>query len=164
MNTTDILKYGHRDVLKTLDKLPMSAWSTGGVCGAWSVKDIVGHLAAYELMLQEVLAPFVGQETAMTLLSQMGKLGPNGFNNAQAELRKDHTPEQLLEEYKTTYTHVSEQLVAAVPADIWPKVGTIPWYGANYALDDFIVYTFYGHKREHCAQINIFKDQYTKQA
>jgi len=28
----------------------------------------------------------------------------------------------------------------------------------DYALDDFIVYTNYGHKREHSAQIAAFRD------
>ena len=36
--------------------------------------------------------------------------------------------------------------------------GTLPWYGAEYSLDDFIVYTYYGHKREHAAQIAAFRD------
>jgi hypothetical protein len=29
----------------------------------------------------------------------------------------------------------------------------------EYALDDFIVYQYYGHKREHCAQIAVFRDK-----
>ena len=47
---------------------------------------------------------------------------------------------------------------ARIPPDTWRQNGTLPWYGAEYSLDDFIVYTFYGHKREHTAQINVFKD------
>jgi proline iminopeptidase len=29
----------------------------------------------------------------------------------------------------------------------------------EYALDDFIVYNYYGHKREHSAQIAVFRDR-----
>jgi len=29
----------------------------------------------------------------------------------------------------------------------------------NYALDDVIVYMYYGHKREHNAQIAAFRDR-----
>ena len=36
--------------------------------------------------------------------------------------------------------------------------GTLPWYGPEYDLEDFIAYTFYGHKREHMAQVNVFLD------
>jgi hypothetical protein len=32
-------------------------------------------------------------------------------------------------------------------------VGSIPWYGPEYALDDLLVYTMYGHKREHAPQL-----------
>ena len=28
----------------------------------------------------------------------------------------------------------------------------------DYSLDDFLVYSYYGHKGEHGAQINVFKD------
>lgn len=50
-------------------------------------------------------------------------------------------------------------LVAQIPAETARLTGTLPWYGAEYALDDFVVYTFYGHKREHSAQIAVFRDR-----
>lgn len=31
-------------------------------------------------------------------------------------------------------------------------------YAAEYALDVFIVYSFDGHKRDHCAQMAVFRD------
>ena len=34
------------------------------------------------------------------------------------------------------------------------EVGTIPWYGPQYSLDDMLVYTMYGHKREHGPQLD----------
>jgi len=44
-------------------------------------------------------------------------------------------------------------------ADAMRQAGTLPWYGLEYALDDFLVYAFYGHKREHSAQIAAFRDR-----
>lgn len=159
MNPADVLKYGHFTVLKTLEGVPTSEWLTGGVCGYWSVKDIVAHLASYEHWLEEVLAPFAGQKIDMPCMTQMGQLGIEGFNNAQVEARKTHTADAVLAEYNAIYSHLAEKVIPAVPAEVWSKVGTIPWYGAEYALDDFIVYGFYGHKREHSAQIDVFKDR-----
>jgi hypothetical protein len=49
-------------------------------------------------------------------------------------------------------------LAARISADVYRQNGTLPWYGSEYDLDDFIVYTFYGHKREHSAQIAAFRD------
>ncbi|MFO7664109.1 MAG: hypothetical protein R6X18_16150 [Chloroflexota bacterium] len=34
--------------------------------------------------------------------------------------------------------------------------GFFPHCGAEYDLEDFIAYSFYSHKREHCAQIAVF--------
>ncbi len=158
MNPTDILKYGHSTVTRTLEGLPDSEWEKGGVCGVWSVKNIIAHLASYEHWLEEVLAPFAGLTIDMPVMNQLGQIGPHAFNDAQVDARKGQSVAQTRAEYMDTYTRVFEQIVPRVPADIWSKMGTLPWYGADYSLDDFIVYTFYGHKREHMAQINVFKD------
>jgi hypothetical protein len=50
-------------------------------------------------------------------------------------------------------------ILPKIPADILHRPGVLPWYGKEYDLEDFIVYTFYGHKREHCAQIAAYRDQ-----
>jgi hypothetical protein len=38
------------------------------------------------------------------------------------------------------------------------EIGLLPWYSAEYDLEDYITYAFYGHKREHCAQIAVYRD------
>jgi hypothetical protein len=50
-------------------------------------------------------------------------------------------------------------LINRIPAERCRQVGTLPWYGAEYALDDMLVYMYYGHKREHAAQIAAFRDR-----
>ena len=52
------------------------------------------------------------------------------------------------------------ELAAKIPAEKFRENGTIAWYGPDYCLDDFIVYTNYAHKREHAAQIDVFGDRY----
>ena len=44
-------------------------------------------------------------------------------------------------------------LAARHPVRPLAEVGTIPWYGPEYALDDLAVYSMYGHKREHGPQL-----------
>ena len=155
MNAADILKYGHRTVLQTIDGLPESEWETAGVCGVWSVKNIIAHLASYEHVLADVLAACVsGGPTPH--LDQF--LEPGGrFNDAQVDARKEKTPEETLAEYGGTHARVMA-LVAQIPPETLRQPGTIPWYGTEYALDDLIVYGYYGHKREHSAQVAVFRD------
>ncbi len=50
-------------------------------------------------------------------------------------------------------------MVAQLSSETLRQNGTLPWYGEGYALDDFLVYAYYGHKREHSAQIAAFRDR-----
>ncbi len=59
MNARDVLKYGHLTVLRTIDGLPKADWETSGVCGYWSVKDLIAHLASFEHVLVDVLNSFL---------------------------------------------------------------------------------------------------------
>jgi hypothetical protein len=155
MNALDILKYGHRTVCQVVDGLPERDWETGGVCGYWSVKDIIGHLAAFEHVLTEVLSSFLdGGETPY--LDQMSA-NPIAFNDIEADKRKDKPAADVLAEYNDTQAQTMA-LARRISAETWTAVGTLPWYGREYSLDDYIVYAYYGHKREHSAQIAVFRD------
>lgn len=156
MNPLDVLKYGNTAFREALHDLPMTQWETGGVCGVWSVKDIVAHLASYEHLLAEVLTGFLGGGDT-PYLAEIGTVGPLGFNDIEVDKRRSQSAEEIHEEYVIACAR-SMELAQRLPPDIWRDPGTLPWYGDEYALDDFIVYSFYGHKREHAAQINVFKD------
>lgn len=157
MNTVDVLKYGHQTVLRTLEALPQTEWNTSGVCGSWSVKDIIAHLASYEHMLVDILTPFL-EDSPTPYLDKMVALGPLGFNDAEVTARQDKTIDEVLVEFNDAHARTMV-LATRIPPETYRQNGTLPWYGSEYDLDDFIVYTFYGHKREHSAQIAVFGDQ-----
>jgi hypothetical protein len=71
---------------------------------------------------------------------------------------KAKTVQEVLTELNDTYTQVMS-LIANIPLEMLRQNGTLPWYGMDYALDDVIVYMYYGHKREHSAQIAAFCDR-----
>ncbi len=156
MNATDILKYGQITVLQSIEGFPTSAWETPGACGTWSVKDIIAHLASYEEVLVDVLATFVGSGATPALDKFTAPGGQ--FNDIEVALRKEKNVQEILEELNDTHTQVMS-LVAKIPPETLHQSGTLPWYGMNYALDDVIVYMYYGHKREHGAQIAAFRDR-----
>jgi uncharacterized protein (TIGR03083 family) len=156
MNATDILNYGHLTVLATVDGLTDTEWETPGVCGAWSAKNVLAHLASYEATIAEILASFVGN-TATPTLDRMKSQGA-AFNDAEVSARSSLSPRQALDEYVAHYTRVAD-LIRQIPVEVLRQPGTLPWYGAEYALDDLLVYMAYGHKREHSAQIAVFRDE-----
>jgi len=155
MNAQDVLKYGHGTVMRTLNGVPMEYWETGGVCGVWSVKNIVSHLASFEMALADLLRGRLDGGPTPTLDAFINDNA--GFNDTQVAARAGQTASEALAEYNAAYAEVAS-LAQRLPTEVWNQLGVLPWYGAEYDLDDFIVYTFYGHKREHMAQVNVFRD------
>ncbi len=155
MNALDVLMYGDKLVLQTLADLPVAQWETPNVCGWWSVKDIVAHLASFEHALEEVFGLFL--EGGATPHLDVMVADPQRFNDEQVALRQRWSAPQVLEDYETSHRRAMELAGRIVPSE-FRRTGAIPWYGSEYDLDDFLAYTYYGHKREHCAQVNVFKD------
>lgn len=159
MNALDVMKYGHLMVLKTVEGFSDDQWDEEGVCGVWSIRQIVSHLTSYELVLADILRGIArGEDTP--LLDDYVAAGP-GFNDAEVEKRQGMTWAQALEEYRSAYEQVAA-IAPVIPSGTWARVGTLPWYGADYSLDDLIVYQYYGHKREHCAQVEVYRDRRTR--
>jgi DinB superfamily len=160
MNAGDVLKYGHLWVHKHLDGLTEEEWETPGVCGWWSVREIMAHLASYEQVLVDVLNSFVSTQPTPTL-DQYRTMNGDSFNEVQVSQRKGKKPPQVLEEYDRLHAEV-RRLLPKIPDATLRQAGALPWYGMQYDLEDFIVYAFYGHKREHCAQIAVYRDKLQK--
>lgn len=157
MNIMDVMYYGHQTVLQTVNDLSDDEWSMVGACGHWSIKDIVAHLAAYEQLLVEVLQSLDDPDATTPTLSYMID-DPVAFNDAEVTARHEQTAPATLDEYKAAYEQVMAALEQLSEATLRTN-GLLAWYGEAYDLEDFLIYTFYGHKREHCAQIATLLDQ-----
>lgn len=155
MNAYDILHYGNLTLLGTVTDLSEPDWDTAGVCGYWSVHDIFRHLASYEAMLVEILAGFTGPAPRATLDQYINDF--HHFNDAQVAQRAGQSIAETVGEYKAAHAETL-RLIGQIPAEKHRENGTLPWYGAAYSLEDFLVYTYYGHKREHSAQVMVFRD------
>ncbi len=159
MHIVDILKYGHNTVLENVNGLPDADWLTPGVCGVWSVKEIVAHLASFEQLLVDALNSLSGIDSTPTL----DRFLTNGddFNDDEVARRQDDSVPEVWAEYQESHQQTME-LLAQIPIPIHRTNGVLPWYGEAYDLEDFIVYSYYGHKQEHCAQIAVFRDRLTR--
>jgi uncharacterized protein (TIGR03083 family) len=155
MNAADIVRYGQGTALRAVEGLPDADWTTPGVCGSWSVKDIVAHLASYEQVLIEVLTTVQGGGATPSLDRFTDPRGT--FNDDEVAARRGLSVADTLAEFEEAHARVVAALTTLSP-DLLRQTGTIPWYGSEYALDDLLVYAFYGHKREHSAQIAVFRD------
>ncbi len=155
MHAMDVLKYGNRTFMAALDGLTPEQCAVSGVCGWWSVKDIVAHLASHELVLVDVLSGLLDGGPTPTLELYLNDR--RSFNDDQVDLRKEKTYAQALDEYQRAHAQVMERIGRA-SEQLLHQTGILPWYGAEYDLEDYLAYGYYGHKREHSAQINVYRD------
>ena len=156
MNTQPILFFGNRTWQGALDAIPAEQWDTPNVCGWWSVRQIAAHMGSFEALLADVLNMQLKSDIPTPTFNRRAQDGYD-FNNEEVALRDTWSVEKIVEEYNQAHAQVMT-LVEKIPAELWPQNGTIPWYGEKYSLNDFVVYAYYGHKREHAAQIHVFKD------
>jgi hypothetical protein len=148
VNTVDVLMYGQRTIRSTMDRFGPDDWERNAL-GVWTAKDLLGHLGAFEVRFADVLAGFVDEPLASDLMSA----DPATFNDDQAAIRKDWPIDRIRDEFLDAHERVMRH-AARIPGTTWHEVGTIPWYGPAYCLDDLVVYTMYGHKREHDPQLS----------
>lgn len=157
MHALDVLKYGHLTLMRALEGLPAEAWELRGVVGVWSVRDVVAHLASYEQALAELFGSLTDPGRPTPTLD--GLRGHERFNDEQVALRQGRSPAEVLHEYEDWHAQAMG-LARWVPLETYRQAGLLDWYGAEYDLEDFLVYTYYGHKREHSAQIALFKKRH----
>lgn len=156
MHALDILEYGHKTVLDSIAGLTEAEWTTPGAAGDWSPKDIIAHLASFEHILIDVFGQLRGAQRTLTLDRWLRDAAR--FNDEEVALRSGRPVRAVVSEYTAAYDETINQIIRIPDASLRQR-GALQWYGAEYDLEDFIVYTFYGHKREHSAQISAQRDR-----
>ncbi len=156
MHAYDVLRYGQLTLLSTLEGLPEEAYDVPGACGVWSVKDIMAHLASYELVLVDALLLLADGEAETPHLTRFTELR-EAFNDTEVDARRSMGMSEALAELNGAHEETL-RLVRGMSPELLGRAGAIPWYGDEYAVDDLIVYQYYGHKREHGAQVEVFRD------
>ncbi len=156
MHALDVLKYGNRTILRAVRDLPDADWHAPEVCGYWSVREIFAHLASFEYALVDALSVARGGPIGPALADMLRD--GQAFNDAQVAARAGLSPAETLAEYESVQAQTME-LTAALPSSLFYNTGFLPAYGMEYDLEDFIAYSYYGHKREHAAQIVLFRER-----
>lgn len=156
MNMIDVMRSGHQMVMTTVDGLEPARWEVPFyVVGVWTTKHIVAHLASFEAVLIDVLTAIHDDDANTPVLDEI-LAGPAQFNDAHVAIREHLTPDDVLRQYESNFEEALE-LARALPEDVRTRNELLEWYGSDYDLEDLIAYMYYGHKREHSAQIKLFR-------
>jgi hypothetical protein len=142
--------------MQSVEGLPHEQWMTPGVVGYWSVKNIISHLASFEMVLVELLGALPDGGPMPTI--ERFAANPLGFNDVEVDQKRaGQSPADAWAEYAANWQRAMS-LLEQIPVADRRQPGALPWYGEEYDLEDFLAYSFYGHKREHCAQIMVYRD------
>jgi hypothetical protein len=157
MNVLDVMFYGNRHVIDQVRGLTDEQWQAPNVCGWWSSKDILSHLTSFEWLLVDVLRRFVEADAPADVFDRYIAHGGQAFNDAEIPAREGLAPAAVMAEYQDAHDQVMAW-ARQIPAETFRANGLIPWYGVAYDLEDLVTYQYYGHKREHLAQIAVYLD------
>jgi hypothetical protein len=153
VNPHDVLRYADRTFRRAIDTLEPADWFRV-VAGVWTPKDVVGHVSAIHLLSVSALAGFAGEPAPP---AEQGLADDIDFNMSQAAVRAPWPLERVISEYDEAQSNL-RRLAQLVDDDTWRRVGTIPWYGPDYSLEDLMVYRVYGHVREHATHLGLAID------
>ena len=104
-----VVQYGletaRRSFIRRLLHLPPSCWLEDSATGEWHLKDILGHLADWDLYNAGMIQSFsrVGQGDW-----EITKTGFDAWNHAHAEARRSHTWGQVLSDFSRAYQDIHE--------------------------------------------------------
>lgn len=105
-----------RDWLDALNSVPETRWTEPGVCGDWSIKDLLGHIAVWDNIAVQKLgreAKDAGEATPAPAKSA------DEINAETAAARKNRTVEQQRDEMQQSHANLLHVLAGteAVDAD-----------------------------------------------
>lgn len=156
MFITGLLEFGHQTVLRSIEGIEGENWESGKVVGEWSAKDVLNHLTSMEHIFLDVLNSIIEKNKPTPNLDGYLSKGPHIYCNEQVEARRPMPITATLHEFEEVHAEVMAAVERIDPTLLSQK-GTLSWYGDMYALDDYMVYSNYGHKIEHATQLELYR-------
>jgi len=156
MYTLDLLEHAHRMALKSTKGLPLLGWYIPATYGDWSVKDVFAHFTSCEYVLLDIMAAVMGSRPTPTLARWLEDR--DLFDQVEIARRHNKTVQAILNEYNEAHAETIYQIIH-ISDEKLRENGTLPWYGEECDLEQFITYTFYHHKRELAEYVAGFRDQ-----
>jgi len=157
MDVAKVLENSHTLLLQTVEGVPESEWEIPGVCGEWSVKDVVSHLAAYERLLIDILNTALGNEASPYMRTFLAN--PEGFNTHVAEAREYQPAQQVLVAYQEAQVQ-STSLLAQIPeGSLQTSLKTQQGEQQEQQSVADIINKISLETKEHCDQIAQFRER-----
>ncbi len=122
MNSRDAIQLidaSWNDWLAAIGAVPEERWSEAGVCGVWSIKDLLGHLAVWDRHALDDLKLFAAGEL-------IPDIDVDEVNNREAGLRAHRSIAEQRREMEDSHAALLAYLPAAAGIDL-SEIGGDTW-------------------------------------
>ncbi len=142
------LKKIREEVVGLVEGAGPDDWSSPAYEDGWTAKDILAHIAST-----------CGPASFLLAIAQVpggggtggGSFDGEAFNRQQTQMRAAHSPQQILDEIRST-TQRDIQAVEAAPDELLQKHFVAPW-GSEGSVAELIILAAEGHLGGHIADL-----------
>jgi hypothetical protein len=140
----------HADFLAALAGVPENAMAEQVVIADWTLKDMLGHIAAWYQVATHFLRDYQREGVPQALgLSDDAAL--NAFNARAAETRRSWSPVQVRAEFDAAFAELTVEIERLSDAQLNAQLPA-PWE-QGVTLERLIAWNSYEHVPEHTEQI-----------
>lgn len=143
------LEHERADFMVALSAASATTLERKGVVGQWSVKNVLAHLAAWELVVVQVLSERLETGTTPEIMASISA-DQDAWNALQVEEVEDLSSEDQLAELEWTRSLLLQYLAALDDATL-AKVR--PWSGWDGTVADYVLDAISEHERGHAEQV-----------
>jgi len=116
------------------------------ICPGWTIKEVIGHIAAWEIVIQKAILAFTAGDPPYFLREQ----DFDRFNQGAVESRAEWSLEQVLQEWKDIRMGLRKS-IQALDLDLLEEELVLPW-GSERTLAELIE-ILGEHESEHMENI-----------
>ena len=143
------LAFKREELLMSVEGLSQAGWTTSEVLPGWTAKDVLAHMAAWEMHVAKHL-PDLLVDNGLHIVG----VEADTFNAEQVALRRESTPHELLQELADSRQRILEALTTANDDDL-TQSHAVPW--GQVTIERWALQEIYEHDGEHAAQLRAWR-------
>jgi len=143
------LAFKREELLMSVEGLSQAGWTTSEVLPGWTAKDVLAHMAAWEMHVAKHL-PDLLVDNGLHIVG----VEADTFNAEQVALRRESTPHELLQELADSRQRILEALTTANDDDL-TQPHAVPW--GQVTIERWALQEIYEHDGEHAAQLRAWR-------
>jgi DinB family protein len=147
--TCAALEAGRRALLELIASVPEAILDRKGVVGDWSIKNVLAHLAAWDLVVAQALPERLATGQTPEVLKLI-TADEDAWNALQVDEGEELTPEDQLAEFEWTRSVLLQYLRSLDDATLAKRA---PWQGWDDTLAEYIMQGVGAHEHEHTEHI-----------